>query len=221
MILFCPRCGTELAVEFRGEWFDTSRKCSDCGVALADPPAQLAPADDEVTYGLDEWPVADRVLLTQGLATDGLPYRWEAGVVLVVPGAAEAVVDGILDDLETSGDGAAPEESSDVGAVGDVDGGAEGDGPESDADGGEEAHAAMSDLFVAADRLHHSPGDVVLAADLAALADVVAASLPPYGIEASTWRQMHDLAAAVGEAADDDDTAERTATLRDFLRPYV
>ena len=89
------------------------------------------------------------------------------------------------------------------------------------ADGGEDAHAAMSQLFIVADRLHHTPWDADLAKTLAAVAAVVGAGLPPYGVEESTWRQMHDLAVAAVGTMDPDVTLEATATLRDFLRPYV
>jgi len=250
MILFCPRCGAEFPQAIRGEWLESSRQCSDCGVALADPPAMLAPSDAEVTYGLDEWPVVDRSALTGALTEDAIPYRWESAVVLVVHESVEAVVDGILDDLEGTTDkvpeevepAAVPDEIPDDGDESDGDDSddeSDGDGDESDdddsdddepddenaiADGGEEAQAAMSDLFLAADRLQHAPWDIVLAEELAVVADIVGVSLPPYGIDAATWSRIHQLALAVDEAADGDDdavTAERTIALREFLRPYV
>ena len=126
MILFCPRCGSEFPAKFRGEWFDSGPICSDCGVAVGDPPAMLAPSEAEMTYGLDEWPVADRAAVTSALVDDDVPYRWEAGVVLVVPDAVEALVDGILDDLEGSGpapdlwdDGEAADPDADLDSVAD------------------------------------------------------------------------------------------------------
>ena len=247
MILFCPRCGTELPRKFRGEWFDSGPICSDCGVAVVDPLGMLAPSEAEMTYGLDEWPVADRAAVTGALVDDDVPYRWEPGIVLVVPDSVEALVDGILDDLEQS------EEVSVVPGEGDrdLDGAAD---PE--ADGGEEAHTAMADLFVVADRLHHSPWDPELNAELDRLTDVVGATLPPYGVDASVWRRIHQLAIAVtlppedeeervaeetvdaaaaaaadpppaDEVAPDDLAADQDAViraiadLREFLRPYV
>lgn len=215
MLLFCPRCGTQFASEFRGAAFETSQQCSECGVASADPPPMLAPSDAELTYGLDEWPVGDRVALTGALAEDGIPYRWEAGIVLSVPDAVEDVVDGILDDLEGAvGDDDL--EDGDAGEDEDDDEDAE-DVP----DGGEEAQAAMADLFVLADRLQHDPRDMVVVADLMAAADVAAASLPPYGIAELTWRRINGLAATVGEAEDEMAVMESAVALRDFLRPYV
>ena len=217
-----------MATTFRGAAFETDWTCSECGVA-SEPPGMLAPSDDEVTYGLDEWPVVDRAALTAALAADGLPYRWEAGVVLVVPEPLEAVVDGILDDLEgltteaTEDEGPAEEDDEPAGEDEDDDG--DNDGEEDDdevpADGGEEAQAAMADLFVAADRLQRAPADKLLAGELAALAEVVAESLPPYGIEDLTWRRIQELATDVEGAADDIEVAERASALREFLRPFV
>lgn len=248
MILFCPRCGAEFPQPIRGGWLESSRQCSDCGVAIADPPAMLAPSDAEVTYGLDEWPVVDRAALTGALTDDAIPYRWEPAVVLVVHESVEAVVDGILDDLEGTTDevpeevepAAVPDEipdddddsdddshdddSDDDDADGDDSDGDDSDGENAVADGGEEAQAAMSDLFLAADRLQHAPWDIVLAEELAVVADIVGVSLPPYGVDAATWSRIHRLALAVDEAADGADdavTAERTIALREFLRPYV
>lgn len=211
MILFCPRCGAEFAERFKGEWFDSAAICAECGVAVGDPPAMLAPSDDEVTYGLDEWPVADRAALTAAIVIDDIPYRWEPGIVLVVPEAVEEVVDGILDDLEAM---ALPDGDFDLAVA------VEGevlDAP----DGGEDAQAAMADLFVVADRLHHQPSDIELAVELDALADVVVESLPPYGIDEPTWRRIGELALVVGESDDEETTLASTAALRDFLRPFV
>jgi len=227
MILFCPRCGSEFPAKFRGEWFDSGPICSDCGVAIGDPPAMLAPSEEEMTYGLDEWPVADRAAVTGALVDDDVPYRWEAGLVLVVPDAVEALVDGILDDLE--GSGPAPDlwdEGEPADPDADLDADAEDadeaeDAEDEEADGGAEAQAAMSDLFVVADRLQHAPWDPDLNAELETLTAVVGASLPPYGVDRPTWTRIHDLAAAVGEAGDDETASETIAALRDFLRPLV
>jgi hypothetical protein len=203
MILFCPRCGAQFPQGFKGEWFDTAPTCSECAVAVEDPPPMLAPSDAELTYGLDEWPVSDRAALVAALSAEDIPYRWEEGVVLVVPEEVEDVVDGILDDLESTDETiGGPDDAAPI-------------------DGGEEAQAAMADLFVAADRLHRSPWDTEAAVALDDLADVVAESLPPYGVDAATWQQIADLALVVGESDDEQSTLDSTAALRDFLRPLV
>ena len=79
----------------------------------------------------------------------------------------------------------------------------------------------MSDLFVVADRLQHSPWDPDLNRELETLTAVVGASLPPYGVDRPTWSRIDDLATAVGEASDDETAAATIAALRGFLRPLV
>lgn len=210
MILLCPRCGAPLSTEFRGEWFSTREQCPDCGVALRGAPAMLRPSDDEVRYGLDEWPANDRAVVTAALADLDAPYRWEPGLVLVVPAAAESDVDRLLDDIEAAEDG--DSESDD----GDGDGG----------DGGEEAQSAMGDLFVAADRLQHDPRDAGLAADVERAAIAVQSSLPPYGVERPVWERVRAMAAALAESStqefvDEDVVAADAHAVRELLREYV
>jgi len=99
VILFCPRCGAELGTEFKGEWWSTKTPCRACGVVLAEPPPALAPSGKETEYVLEAWPAADRSVITAALVEDDFPYRWLAGLVLVVPEAAEDLVNGVLGDL--------------------------------------------------------------------------------------------------------------------------
>ncbi len=209
MILYCPRCGAALPVDFLGEWLRTNARCLECGVALDRPAAMLAVSDEELVYALDEWLVADRVALTTALATDGIPYRWEADIALVVPLVAEEEVDALLGDLE--GDGSVAVDGLGVGV----------EGP----DGGEEAMRAMGELFVAADRLWHAPLDQVVAADLEVAADVVGASLPPYGLDLVVWQRIRAMAEAtvssVVDGDDEDVIARHARALRDLLRQYV
>ena len=214
MVLYCPRCGSilpentlwSLAVR---EW------CGDCRLAMADAPATLAESYRETAYELGDWPAADRAGLTGSLADEGIAYRWEDGHVLAVPEKAEDTVDALIEEVEaqagpeTLGDGQVPVPDDDVDL----------------ADGGEEAHAAMSDLFVAADRLQHDPYDAAVAGDLQHAAEVVSASAPPYGIEPRVWQRVRTLAAAAvtsfEQRAGDDAVTGDARTLRDFLREYV
>jgi len=125
-----------------------------------------------------------------------------------VPTVAEEEVDRLLDELEDGGELAPAEE-----------------GENADADGGEEAQAAMADLFVAADRLQHAPADVDVAAEVAAAASVVRESAPPYGIERPVWRRIQELASAlvgdIEEFAEEGVVAANSQAVRDFLRDYV
>jgi hypothetical protein len=169
----------------------------------------LKPSHDEVVYGLDEWPASERAALTAALVELDAPYRWEPGIVLVVPAAAETDVDRLLDDIEAA-------EGVDAAVVED----------DSAEDGGEEAQTAMVELFVAADRLQHTPWDKSMAADLCRAVDAVTASLPPYGVEPAVWRHVQKRGEALAESAsqeiiDDEVVAAGARSLRDLLREYV
>ncbi len=184
----------------------TSFRCDDCGLAVADPPAMLAPTspEEEVEYDLGQWESSERASATTALVEADIPYRWHPDLVLVVPAVAEEEVDLLLDEL------------------GEVDELAEDDG---DADGGADAQAAMSDLFVAADRLQHDPTDVGLVADVLEAALTVDACLPPYGIERPVWKRIQSLAATLAadleEAADEDTVAADARAVREYLRDLV
>jgi hypothetical protein len=245
MIVFCPRCGSELHEVLKGEWFESPVRCADCGLAVADPPLMLArgSSEEEVEYSLVDWQVPERALATRGLVEVDIPYRWEAGLVLVVPSVAEEEVDLLFEDLAET-DEPADGDSADTGesgpdvdvadededgvdevAVDDDDDDGDDSEDEDDDDGGEEAQEAMSDLFVAADRLQHAPSDQDIGDELSALAAIVDASAPPYGIARPVWRRIQALSAAVAgdlaEGTDEDTVATDARALRDFLRDLV
>src|SRR5215218_5427831 len=171
MITYCPRCGSRFRDEFRGEWLETSLRCDECGVSVPEAPLMLAPGndEDEVQYDLAEWQVGERAAATTALGEVDIPYRWEPDLVLMVPAVAEAEVDVLLDELE---------EVEEL----------EEEGEDEDELGGDiQAHTAMGDLFVAADRLQHDPTDVRMVADALEAELVVADSGPPYGVERPVW----------------------------------
>lgn len=185
--------------------------CEACALTLAEPPLLLAPgpADEEVEYSLADWEVPERVAAVSAMADVDIPYRWEPGLVLVVPAVAEEEVDLLLEELGGAVDD--DDEDDDSGA--------------DEADGGEAAQNAMSDLFVVADRLQHDPADPELGTSVTELAELVGESGPPYGIERPVWRRIQALAAAVATAlddgADDEAVAADARSLRDFLRDLV
>jgi hypothetical protein len=210
VISFCPRCGARLQFDLGIELARTEVRCRDCRLAVTDAPAMLTPSDDDVGYELADWPVTVRAPATAALMEMGILYRWEEDLVLVVPASAEEAVDRLLDELEGEEVFHFPGE----------------DGEELEGeDGGEQAQAAMADLFVAADRFQNSPFDDRAIQEITEAAARVADSLPPYGIERRVWSRIQELAATVVaglEKADDYDTvAEDARTLRDFLREYV
>ncbi len=196
-----------------GEWIRANIRCPDCRLAITEPPAMLAPSDDEVGYVLEDWPVSDRGAVSAALDEVDIPFRWEEGLVLVVPGSVEQRVDRLLDDIQAeSAEAASPDAA--LAAEGDF-----------EADGGEEAQAAMADVFVAADRLRHEPYDKGAASDLATAADTVEAAPPPFGIDRQLWSRIATMASTVvaqfDAEADGETVAQSARELRDLLRDYV
>lgn len=222
MISFCPRCGTEFPLDLATQLARLSLRCSGCRLALTEVPSMLAPADDEdaeIGYELTDWPVSDRGQASAALAAYDIPYRWEAGLVLVVPAAREDEVDRLLDGISRPAESADDGEAEGAGATaGDAD-------EDEEEDGGEEAQAAMANLFVAADRLQHHPFDTAAGTDLRAAAAVVDGSPPPYGIERTAWKAIREMSEAVlaglDTSAEDDEVAGAARTLREYLRDYV
>ena len=214
---FCPRCGGFFAPEVNMEFSTTQVLCVECGLSLEDPPQVLPPSDvddEQVAYELAEWPPEDRVIATDDLVELQIPYRWEDGLVLVVPATAEAQVDALLDEIDENALSAAGAE-----ALVQVEAGE---------DGGEEATTAMSDLFIAADGLQHGVYDEEKVVEFMEAATAVAACLPPFGVETLVWQRVQNQASTIvtalekGNDGDDDEGVITGArALRDLLRHYV
>ncbi|MGH9035947.1 MAG: hypothetical protein ACRD0O_09290, partial [Acidimicrobiia bacterium] len=108
MISFCPRCGAAFQIEILGEMIRASVRCPDCRLAITEVPAMLVPSDDEVGYELVDWPVSDRGAVSAALAEVDIPFRWEEGLVLVVPAEVEEQVDRLLDEVQAELAGPTP-----------------------------------------------------------------------------------------------------------------
>ncbi|HEX2023851.1 MAG TPA: hypothetical protein VHF00_04050 [Acidimicrobiales bacterium] len=173
---------------------------------------------EEVVYELDDWPVGARVQVTSTLIERGIGCRWEPGLTLVVAAADEEPTEQVLDDVEDGLDAGWDEDDA-------LPGDSELEGDEGSEAEDDVAQAAMGDLFVAADRLMHEPGDDLVAAELGAAAALVDDSPPPYGIDPEMWERVRELAAAVladlDEGADEEAVARDARVLRDVLRPWV
>lgn len=196
----CPYCGAEYLL--------SDPRCWDCKLSLAEAPEPTLGLDDradEAGYELDDWPASARSRVTASLGERGIPARWEPGLTLVVREADADSVDDLLDQLDEED---WPDDDEDY-----------------DDDAGEDAHAAMGDLFVVADRLMHEPWDDGIGAELVEVVGRVAASPPPFGIEPVAWAQIQELAGIVVADLDADAVDEVVVTdartLRDVLRRYV
>ena len=217
MIACCPFCGAE--------YFPSNARCHDCHLGLDPPPPATLPEDqpqEELVYELAEWPVHARVKLTATLGERAIAYRWEPGPDLVIRDHDGDAVDELLDALEAAevepDDGDAEEEEGD-----DEEEWSEDDEEQAATEG--VAQAAMADLFVAADRLMHEPGDPGVADDLVEAAVLVDDNPAPFGIEPRTWAKVRELATAVRDDlrsdADEEAVALDAQALREALRPFV
>ncbi|MEA2826064.1 MAG: hypothetical protein QOG43_503 [Actinomycetota bacterium] len=216
IVACCPWCGAEYSV--------TDTRCWDCKLSLVDrPDPTLAEGTDvdDVGFELEEWSAGERGRLSAGLRERGIAFRWEPGLTLVVAAADEDLVDSLLDAMESS-DRVGRLRGADDDDFEDDD---DEDDDDEESDGGERAHAAMGDLFVAADRLIQRPDDGRIAEQLVAATLIVQDSRAPYGFEPVAWLQIRELASAALEAvesdAGDESVSREARTLRDALRPYI
>lgn len=201
---FCPSCGAE--------YLAGVTECSDCHIPLGVSGVEGAsamPGDgDEVVYDLADWSQQDRGQLELLLTGEGITHRWEVGSDLVVLEGDADRAEGLMDEIEGAA-GVAPLPVAD------------------DDDGGDDeaTYAVMSDLFVAADRLQKDPADPASAGDYFVASDAVAITPPPFGIDASQWQQIQELATSLAHAiesdVDDDVIARDAGTLRSMLARYV
>jgi hypothetical protein len=173
----------------------------------------LDPTAPKVVYEIDGWTDEQRGALAEQLLAAGIAHRWDDDENLVIleddEGAVDPLVD-MVDDGALDGD----DEEDEDGEAGEVDGLA--------------AQEAMSDLFVAADRLTHDPEDGNAVRTLTAAAERVEALPVPYGFSPSDWKIVVTRSAALREMveqeeddADEEAVVEAATTLRTLLRSYV
>ncbi len=155
------------------------------------------PDDPATEYDLADWSPAQRATLVRAVADAGIPHRVEDSLLLV-PVAAESVVDELLDAVE----------SGDVMLLDEAD--------------GEEPALGMAELFTMADRLRREPKDS-RGRDLLELALTLDAERPPYGVALVTWRRAVALCERLGTALDHDEigVVETAEELWSMVRPFV
>ncbi|MFK8024939.1 MAG: hypothetical protein AB8G26_13345 [Ilumatobacter sp.] len=138
-------------------------------------PVALEVDDASVEYGLDEWSGDDRSTLTDAMVEAEIPHRWEAST-LFVAAAAEEAVDTLLDAIE----------------AGEL-------GPPSDDAGNEPPEGALSDIFLAANKLAKDPFDAKSRRQLIELDDVLDSKHPPYALPPRVWVQATRAVSAIVE----------------------
>ena len=155
--------------------------------------------DTQVAYDLSEWDDESCLTLLDALSAETIPYDLD-GEELMVDAADEARVDEIVAALTTPGAALVL--------------------------GGPVSQEAMSELFVAADRLSHDAGHREAAASLIAGARTAAASAAPYGMDPGWWDGVVARAGALADLLqsddpDDDLVQQLAGGLREELRPVV
>lgn len=154
---------------------------------------------DSVGYDLSGWDDDGRAELVAALAEAGIPHEWDAEGDLVVASDDEDRTDAVFAQLDEQG----------VGRV-DLDDLSGGWG---EADDEEDllVQRSLSDLFIAADRLHRNPVDAAAARQLIDARDVARTLRLPFGFERVQWQSIlgsaSELVDALGPSATDDGDA--------------
>ena len=214
----CQNCGADP----RGDWGAnavprgdvTQGTCPVCGRSLTMPFNRAMVPDEApaVEYELDDWPGAERAAVGEALTARGIPFTWVPGLILVVAAHREAEADAVFDELEEGGPADVPTEGELAPA-------------EEDWGEGEDAFAALGDLFDAADRLFHTPTGTVAANDLREAAAIVRRSQPPFGFSPVLWQTAGELATKVEGVIDgggsNDDIQAAAEALRDVLHEHI
>ncbi len=170
----------------------------------------LDPEADRLVYELFDWEDELVSQLTDALGENGIPHEFDDEGNLVVLAEDEDRVESVLEAVEF------PDALA-------VDGG---EGDDVDQPAGLEVQDTLSDLFVAADRLHHSARDHEGVLGLVAAAEAVAALPVPFGFAPPVWTDIvtraTDLRTALeDDGRDDDGIEDDAAQLRTLLRDYV
>ena len=212
--VLCQSCGADPrdrgSAVTRGDIADG--KCPSCGrsLELSFGRALLSEDDPAVEYEFEGWEPDDRAAASEILTSRVVPFRWEPGLIMAVAPYREADVDAILDTLEES----AEAESAD-GALAEAD---------EDWGEGEDAFAALGDLYDAADRLFHTPTGSVAANDLREAGAIVRAAPPPFGFNPVLWRTAGELAEQLEGQLNEgsvDDVQAAAEALRDVLAEHI
>jgi hypothetical protein len=174
----------------------------------------LDPDKEQIVFELEGWPEEKRAALSTSLEEAGISYGHDENDDLVVLEEDEERVEAVLDQVDFNF-------SLDAEDVADDD-----EEGEDDGDDGLAAQDAMSELFVAADRLMHDPDDSAGVLRLTDAATTVEGMALPYGFAPGVWSEIIEHAAALRtllETADSDDDAviESSKGLRNLLRQYV
>jgi hypothetical protein len=168
---------------------------------------ELPDGAETTEYDLADWGPAERRAVARELRDAEVPFRWDAGTLLV-PTDHEESVDALLDEVE-AGDIVLDADTDDDGAVERL------------------PFETLTTFFLAGERLARNSLDPDGLDDLLEAVDVADPQNPPYGVERGLWMRTCELAEELadalteGDEPDHEEATEVAQELRDLLRPYV
>ena len=166
--------------------------------------------EDEIVFDLAGLSTEERRHLSMRLTGAGISHIWEVATDLVVSVQDAPTIESYIEEVRNP-EGFGDEELAALEEESDVD--------------DEEVYAAMSNLYVAADRLMHAPDDEATAGTFYLAADDVEGLPAPFGFDPRVWTQVLGLADSITSALDaegDPETIGNDAkTLRQLLVNYV
>jgi len=168
--------------------------------------------DDLLEYDLARWSQRLRQNLVTALDQAGVVARLR-GAALIVRAEDEAAVESAIDVVSAQSLETQEDLEADLADT-------------SDDEAEDGSYSAMSDLFLAADRLQRDPEDGEGIRLLADTVDAIDAEDPPFGISPPAWQQVVAASEALADAlaedeVDDDAVGERARELRGILRPLI
>jgi hypothetical protein len=166
--------------------------------------------DDEIVFDLSGLSTEERRHLSMRLTGAGITHIWEVATDLVVSVADAPMIERYVQEVRNP-DGFGDEEIASFEEDSDVD--------------DEEVYAAMSGLYVAADKLSQRPGDDATAGEFYIAVDDIDGLPAPFGFDPRVWSQVQELANKIADTLDaegDEDAVGADAkVLRQLLVNYV
>ncbi|MEY2418085.1 MAG: hypothetical protein QOG90_765 [Actinomycetota bacterium] len=172
--------------------------------------AEADDEDDEIVFDLATLSTEERRHLSMRLTGAGVSHIWEVATDLVVSVEDAPAIERYVQEVRNP-DGFGDEEMASFEEDSDVD--------------DEEVYAAMSNLYVAADKLMQRPGDEATAGEFYIAVDDIDGLPAPFGFDPRVWAQVQELANKIADTLDaegDVDTVGNDSrTLRQVLANYV
>lgn len=166
--------------------------------------------DDEIVFDLASLSTEERRHLTMRLTGAGIGHIWEVATDLVVAVKDAPAIESYLNEVRNP-DGFGDDELVAFDEDEDVD--------------DEAIYAAMSNLYVASDKLMQRVSDPSVRTSFYDATDDVDGLPAPFGFDPRVWSQVLDLANSIADAmdeeVDDDAIATDARTLRQLLVNYV